>query len=156
MKPHVGLPEESRKAIAHVLNSLLGGEFALYVKTRQFHWNVEGMNFFNLHKMFEAQYEQLDEVVDEIAERVRSLGEYSLGSMAEFIKHSVVEENKKASLPDTEMIKQLVHDHESIIRSIRENLKLVEKYDDKGTEDFLIGLMEAHEKTAWMLRSHLN
>lgn len=76
--------------------------------------------------------------------------------MAEFIKHSVVEENKKSSLPDTEMIKQLVHDHESIIRSIRENLTLVEKYDDKGTEDYLIGLMEAHEKTAWMLRSHLN
>lgn len=153
MKPHVSLSEESRKAVAHVLNSLLGSEFTLYVKTRQFHWNVEGPNFYQLHKFFEEQYEALDEVIDEVAERVRALGEYSAGTMGEFLKHSTIEENKKAALTDVEMLKQLVHDHEAVIRFIRENLTLVDKYDDKGSEDFLIGLMESHEKTAWMLRS---
>jgi len=156
MKNKIGIEDKDQKKVAQILNIVLSSEFALYIKTRQFHWNVEGMNFISLHKLFEEQYEFLDEKVDEIAERVRALGEYSFGSMKQFLAHTVIKENDKVEMSDKNMLTQLLADHEALIRFIRENLEKIEAAGDQGTEDFLVGLMEEHEKVAWMLRASLS
>ena len=127
----------------------------LYAKTRNYHWNVTGSNFAEMHKFFEGQYEQLDEMMDEVAERVRMLGHYSLGSLNAFAKVTRLTEGQdESSTP--KMIQNLLDDHETIIREVRNDIETVtDKYKDAGTADFLTGIMESHEKMAWMLRAHL-
>ena len=157
MKIEIGLNDRQRKPVVDILNRLLADEVALYVKTRNFHWNVEGSDFGALHKFFEAQYDELDEIMDEVAERARALGGYAAGSLAEFSASTRLKEAKGAALPATEMLAQLLADHETTIRNLRQEATEVgEKHGDKGTEDFLIGLLEQHEKMAWMLRAHLS
>jgi starvation-inducible DNA-binding protein len=127
------------------------------VKTRNFHWNVEGSDFGALHKFFEEQYDALDEIMDEVAERARSLGGYAAGSLGEFVAAARLKETKGAALAARDMLSQLLGDHESVIRTLRAEAEQVgEKHGDAGTEDFLVGLMEQHEKMAWMLRAHLS
>jgi starvation-inducible DNA-binding protein len=155
MRTDIGIAEKDRKAVVDILNNLLADEYLLYTKTRNFHWNVKGMHFHSLHKMFEAQYEELDGIVDEVAERARSLGGSASGTMAEFLKSARLKEDGET--PDAKgMVRSLLDDHEELINLLREDLAVcAEKYKDMGTSDFLTGLMEQHEKTAWMLRSHL-
>jgi starvation-inducible DNA-binding protein len=156
MKNNIGLPEESREAVAKILNNLLSDEYVLYTKTRNYHWNVTGPQFNDLHKFFEAQYEALDVVVDDVAERARSLGKRSFGTLTEFAKHARLKEHPAQALNAKEMIAALLEDHEAVIRTLRADLVACdEKHGDAGTNDFLTGLMEKHEKMAWMLRSFL-
>lgn len=156
MKPSLGLPDDARDAVARILNTLLADEYVLYTKTRNFHWNVAGPNFVELHKFFQAQYEQLDASIDEIAERVRSLGGIALGSLAEFSSVARLKEGPSRLLNGREMIVALLADHEAVIRQLREDVAAADqKHRDAGTADFLTGLMEQHEKTAWMLRAYL-
>ncbi|HEX2013824.1 MAG TPA: DNA starvation/stationary phase protection protein, partial [Nitrososphaera sp.] len=131
-------------------------EYTLYTKTRKYHWNVVGPRFYPLHEFFGEQYEILDEMVDEIAERARQLGGRSFGTMEEFVRHSSIEEDP-SEYPDAQkMISNLLEDHESIIQTLRKNAdECDEKYSDMGTNDFLLEAMEKHEKMAWMLRAHL-
>ena len=154
MKTNIGIPDENREGVVKILNTLLSDEYLLYTKTRNYHWNVTGPQFNDLHKFFEAQYEALDEMIDEIAERARALGGASFGTLAEFSKHTRL---KEQPVPNArEMIGNLLQDHESIIRFLRKDLEVcAEKYHDIGTNDFLTGLMEKHEKMAWMLRSFM-
>lgn len=155
MKPNIGINTKNLLETSKLLNTLLADEFTLYAKTRNYHWNVTGPGFSELHKFFEAQYEQLDEMMDEVAERVRMLGHYSLGSLGAFVKTTRLTEGQDESTAD-KMIQNLLDDHETIIRQVRNDIDLVnEKYKDAGTADFLTGIMESHEKMAWMLRSHL-
>ncbi len=156
MKPNIGLSEESREAVCKILNTLLADEYVLYTKTRNYHWNVRGHQFNDLHKFFQEQYEQLAEIIDEVAERVRMLGGRSNGSLTEFIKTSRLKETP-GEFPDSlTMVEKLLNDHESIIRTTREDVDACdERYDDVGTSDFLTGIMELHEKNAWMLREFL-
>jgi len=156
MKANIGIPEKDIEEIVKSLNTLLADEYALYTKTRNAHWNVNGPNFHSLHKFFESQYEALDLIVDDIAERVRSLGHYALGSLKDFLAVTHMdEENHDFSNPN-QIIQTLVNDHETIIRIIRNDITpIADKYKDLGTADFATGLMEQHEKMAWMLRSHL-
>lgn len=133
---------------------LLSNEYVLAVKTQNFHWNVKGMNFDSLHKFFEEQYDAIQEDIDEIAERIRKLGFNSIGSLKEFLENTTLEESINKNLKDSEMIKELLDDNEQIIREIRKILESEIKLDD-GTEDFLIGILQGHEKRSWMLRSHL-
>ena len=156
MKTNIGINEKNRKAVVAILNSVLSNEFLLYTKTRNYHWNVTGSDFGELHKFFEAQYEELDDMMDEAAERARSVGGVSFGTMTEFLKSSTLKEFPGVVPPAETMIANLLQDHETTIQKLRQDLEAcAEKYQDMGTSDFLTGLMEQHEKMAWMLRSYL-
>jgi len=154
-KANIGISDKNLAASALLLNTALADEFLLYVKTRNFHWNVEGIHFMELHKFFEAQYEELEEVIDEIAERVRYLGHYAIGTLNEFTQLTRLLESKEKDLTGEQMLRYLLDDHETIIRVLRADIDKAAEYKDVGTEDFLTGLMEKHEKTAWMIRAHL-
>lgn len=155
MKPNIGLSSKSRDTVIELLARLLADEHVLYVKTRNFHWNVTGLDFGSLHALFESQYNGLAETIDEIAERLRSLGGTAPGSMKEFLKLARLDEQPGGKLPAEKMIAALLGDHEAVIRSLRADIKAADAAGDAGTNDFLVGLLEGHEKTAWMLRAHL-
>ncbi len=152
----IGIAENGRKAVADALTQLLADEHVLYVKTRNYHWNVTGMQFQALHELFGSHYEQLAEAGDDIAERIRSLGFYSPGSMQDFLKNSRLSESDHVNGDAQKMVSNLLRDHEAIIQILRHDLdEAMEVHKDAGTSDYLTGLMEEHEKMAWMLRAHL-
>lgn len=151
---NTGISEADRQAIAEGLSRLLADSYTLYLKTHNYHWNVVGPMFTTLHLMFEEQYTELALAVDQIAERIRALGERAPGSYQEFLKLSTVEEETEQ--PDAEeMIRQLVIGQETVVRTAREIFPLVEAANDEPTADLLTQRMQVHEKTAWMLRSLL-
>ena len=156
MKTDIGISEQNKKAVSEILSKLLADEYILYTKTRNYHWNVVGPHFNDLHKFFEGQYESLDASIDEIAERIRSLGSKTPSTLGEFVKTSRLAEHP-GKYPDAQtMVQNLLADHEKVIQYLREDVDACgEKYHDAGTQDFLTGLMEEHEKTAWMIRSVL-
>ncbi len=155
MKPNLGLSSKARETVLAVLGRLLADEHVLYVKTRNFHWNVTGLDFGSLHALFEKQYDELSETIDEIAERIRALGGVAPGSMKEFLKLARLEEQPGDTLAAEKMIAALLSDYESVIRALRADIEVTGEAGDAGTDDFLTGILEAHEKTAWMLRAHL-
>ena len=156
MKPRIGIADDMRRGVVEILSTLLADEYVLYTKTRNYHWNVVGMQFNDLHKFFEAQYEALDEVIDEVAERARSLGGRALGTLAEFTERTRLKEEPKKAPEAKQMLANLLADHETLVRELRADLQTaMDKFGDAGTSDFLTGLMEKHEKMAWMLRSFL-
>ncbi|HZS33510.1 MAG TPA: DNA starvation/stationary phase protection protein [Methylomirabilota bacterium] len=153
---NIGLGERQRQGVTEVLGRLLADEYVLYTKTRNYHWNVTGPQFHDLHKFFEAQYEALDDIVDEVAERARSLGGPAVGTLAEFQKLARLKEHPGRYPNAREMVDNLLADHEAVIRTLRQDLEMVaDRHGDAGTNDFLTGLMERHEKMAWMLRALL-
>jgi starvation-inducible DNA-binding protein len=151
----IGISQDGIALVTKVLNGLLADEVLLYLKTRNFHWNIVGPNFMELHEFFEEQYEALDEILDSVAERLRSIGSRAPGSMTEFLRDTRLSETNGHVAHAAEIIAVLLADHESVIRSIRGDLDAVGASGDAGSEDFLVGLLEQHEKMAWMLRSHL-
>ena len=154
MKIDIGIPEQERHAIADGLSRLLADSYTLYLKTHNFHWNVTGKMFQTLHLMFETQYNELALAVDLIAERIRSLGFPAPGTYAEFSKLTSIKE--PVGVPGAlDMVKQLVEGHESVIRTARNTFPSAEKAHDEASADLLTQRMQAHEKTAWMLRSLL-
>lgn len=153
---NIGISDKDRQGVTDILANLLADEYVLYTKTRNYHWNVVGPHFNDLHKFFEEQYSQLAADVDEIAERIRSLGGKTPATLSEFLKNSRLDEHPGEYPNASTMVSNLVSDHEEIIRNLRTDLETCDtKYHDIGTNDFLTGLMEKHEKTAWMLRSIL-
>lgn len=156
MKPEIGLLDKNRDAVVKILNTTLADEMVLLVKTRNYHWNVTGPQFNDLHKFLDGQYGELNEIVDEVAERARSLGGMAMGTMGEFQKQSRLKEHPSQHPSAKSMLSNLLNDHESIIRTMRADLQICQDtHGDAGTADFLTGLMEQHEKMAWMLRSFL-
>jgi starvation-inducible DNA-binding protein len=154
MKIDIGISPEQRKQIADGLSRLLADSYTLYLKTHNYHWNVTGPQFNTLHLMFEEQYTELATAVDEIAERIRALGEPAPGSYTAFAKLTSIEEEEQ--VPDAEtMIQQLVIGQETVVRTARELFPLVEDAADEPTADLLTQRLQVHEKTAWMLRSML-
>jgi starvation-inducible DNA-binding protein len=127
----------------------------LYVKTRKFHWNVSGNSFMELHKLFENQYSELEETIDEVAERISELGGKAIGTMKEFITHSVLEESTTFDNQDI-MLKELLADHEIILKQLRDFIKKTEETNDYGTADFLTAILQNHESKAWILRKYVN
>ena len=156
VKTDIGVKDDARKKLVETLNMRLCDEYVLYTKTRKFHWNVVGPRFSQLHEFFQEQYEVLDEMVDEIAERARQLGGKSLGTLEEFVRYSSISEDPGQN-PDAQiMISNLLKDHETIIRTLRKNAdEADEEYHDMSTNDFFLGAAQKHEKMAWMLRAHL-
>lgn len=153
---NTGLKEKNSAQVVKILNRVLSDEYVLYTKTRGYHWNVKGFHFNDLHKFFEEQYTVIDEAIDDVAERARSIGGDSNGSLTEMLKNTTLEEDTTKGTDSKHMVRSLLSDHEAIIRHLRKDLRETdEKYDDMGTSDFLTGLMETHEKMAWMLRAFL-
>ena len=156
MKPEIGIKKENLSKVAEALSSFLADEFLLYLKTRNAHWNIEGSDFHTMHKFFEEQYEQLDETMDEVAERIRMLGHYAPATMKSYLELTHLTEQSRGKNDSAGFIKDLLRDHESIIIRLRENINLfANELNDLGSSDFITGLMETHEKMAWMLRAHL-
>lgn len=153
---NIDISAENRKQSAAALNTLLANEYVLYVKTLNYHWNVKGPLFGPLHELFKGQYEALEKIIDDVAERARALNEPAIATMQEFLKLSELKETPGAQLDEGEMIKDLLDGHEAIIRFIRvAQQNAAEKFKDMGTNNLLLNLIEKHEKIAWMLRAHL-
>ena len=150
----IGIPEAQRQAIAGGLDRLLADTYTLYLKTHNYHWNVEGPMFNTLHLMFETQYTELALAVDLIAERIRALGFRAPGSYREFGALATVED-ASGQPSANEMIAQLMKDQETVVRTAREVFPLVDEAHDEPTADLLTQRMQIHEKTAWMLRAML-
>ncbi len=156
MKTNIGITERNSQLVVDELAKNLADEYILYTKTRNAHWNVEGVDFFEKHKFFESQYTQLEDVVDRVAERIRSLGFYAPATLSSFLSLTQLTEFNREKNDSNGFIKELLMDHESIIIMLRANIsKFSFEYHDAGSSDFITGLMEEHEKMAWLLRSHL-
>ncbi|MDX1656880.1 MAG: Dps family protein [Candidatus Competibacteraceae bacterium] len=152
---NIGISEEQRAQIGQGLSRLLADTYTLYLKTHNFHWNVTGPMFNTLHLMFEEQYTELATAVDEIAERIRTLGFPAPGSYAQYGELSSIQE--ETGVPEAEeMIRQLVRDQETVVRTARSLFPVVDEARDEPSADLLTQRMQVHEKTAWMLRSMLN
>jgi len=156
MKTNIGISQQNLQAVAAELSKLLADEFVLYTKTRNAHWNVEGPDFHTMHIFFEQQYEALDETMDSVAERIRQLGHFAPATLQSFLSLTHLTEQTREKNDSQGFLKELLVDHENIIIFCRENInRFTDKYGDLGTGDFITGLMEEHEKMAWMLRAHL-
>jgi starvation-inducible DNA-binding protein len=149
---NIGISESDRKKVAHGVSELLADSYTLYLKTHNYHWNVTGPMFNTLHLMFEGQYTELATAVDLIAERIRALGYKAPGSYKEFQKLSTVSEGDGATAAK-DMIVDLVHSHEAVVRKAREVIELGEEAGDQASVDLATQRLQLHEKTAWMLRS---
>jgi starvation-inducible DNA-binding protein len=152
MKIDNGLSQSHREQIAAGLSRLLADSYTLYLKTHNFHWNVTGPHFKSLHELFEAHYTELAAAVDEIAERIRALGIKAPGSYKQFAQLTSIEEETGHPNWKT-MVEQLVVAHETVVKTARSMLELVDQADDEVTLGLLGARMDVHEKTAWMLRS---
>ena len=149
---NLGIPEAQLRDIVEGLSRVLADSYGVYLKTHNYHWNVVGPMFHSLHTMFEVQYMELALAVDDIAERIRALGAPAPGTYREFAELSVIAED--TDRPDApEMIQRLVAAHEAVARTIRVVLPVSENAPDQVSTDLLVRRLEAHEKTAWMLRS---
>lgn len=154
MKTNIGLSTKSTAAIAELLNQLLADQAVLAFRTRDAHWNITGIQFAQLHELFGKQYEELNLQLDETAERIRAIGIPVSGQMHELAAHSKLKTEKSGSKAE-KLLQSLLDGHETVIRFLRKAVDETAKLGDNGTSDFLTGLMEAHEKTAWMLRASL-
>ena len=124
----------------------------LYIKTHNYHWNVEGPMFNTLHQMFMAQYTELWNSLDLIAERIRALGEYAPGTYKQFAKLTSITESEK--IPKAEkMIVELLDGYHTVIQTARSLYPVAEAGNDEVTLDLLTQRLQVYEKTAWMLRS---
>lgn len=139
---------------AQYLSQILADTYILYLKTQNFHWNVEDERFSSLHKMFEKQYEELAEAIDELAERIRMLKLKAPGSMRQFLQTGSIEE-ANGDISGKEMLKALCHDRETLANNIRPKIEEIIQSGDQGSGDLLIQHLRMHEKTAWMLRSSI-
>jgi starvation-inducible DNA-binding protein len=153
IQPNIGLDSDVRRAVVEILNNTLANETVLAVKTRNAHWNVSGVSFFEQYILFDSQYDQLNSISNEIAERARMMGGVAIGSLQEFLKVARLDE-QPGEFPT---ILRLIADHEASIRFLREDArKCTEEYQDEGTFDLLISVMRLHEKMAWILRSFID
>jgi starvation-inducible DNA-binding protein len=151
---NAAISAEHRQCLAEGLSRALADSYTLYLKTHNFHWNVEGPNFQGLHDMFEAQYQDLAQAVDDIAERIRALGHYAPGSYSDFAKlASVKEQTGRPGARD--MVRELAEDQDTLAATLRKVVHTARDADDPATEDLMVQRLQTHEKTAWMLRSHL-
>jgi starvation-inducible DNA-binding protein len=154
MEMDTGIPTKQRAAIAQGLSKLLADTYVLYLKTHNFHWNVEGPMFQTLHVMFMEQYTETWNAIDLIAERIRSLGEYAPGTYRQYSKLASIKETD--GVPKAEqMVKLLIEGQEAVVRTARQVLPIADDANDEPTLDLLTQRMQVHEKNAWMLRSLL-
>ena len=151
---NIGISSSNSKKVADELNQVLADEFVLYVKTLKIHWNIEGRDFHALHLFLDDQYNQLQTIIDAVAERIRKVGHFANGSMKQFMADASLKEMTGTGAVSENTLAELATDHEAIIRKTRTLIDdFEEKYDDAGSSDFITGIMKQHEEMAWMLRS---
>lgn len=156
MKPGIGISEENRKVVSDQLAILLADEFILYTKTLNAHWNLVGPDFHSVHLYFEELYKESAEILDSVAERIRQLGHFVPAKLKNYLQITHLTEQYEGGNDSLSLIKSLLSDHESIIEFIRGNIDaFADEHKDAGTSDYVTGLMEQHEKIAWMLRAHV-
>lgn len=155
MKTSIGLSTEQLKTSTYTLSTVLADEVTLYMKTRKFHWNVSGESFMELHKLFEHQYKEIEEIIDEVAERIGKLGSVTIGTMTQYVKMTRLKESPDEYPERLKMVEELLKDHETVIKALREDIDKCDESGDAGTTDFLTGVMQAHETIAWTLRRYL-
>ena len=148
----IGISDHHRLSIAEGLKHLLADSYGLYLQTHFFHWNVTGLQFRELHLMFEEQYTELAVAVDDIAERIRALGVFAPGTYKAFADLSSVKELNEVPAAD-QMLAVLVHNHEQLVKTCRGVLKIAQDAEDESTASLVSDRMRVHEKTAWMLRA---
>jgi len=152
----LGLSSEELSGAIRCLNRALSNVSVLTIKTKKSHWDVVGPQFMTLHKLWDVQYETLARYQDELAERIRTLGGFPVGTLAGFLREATLTEQPGDVPNATDAVSNLLADHEHIVRDLRESVDACDdRFNDKGTADFLTGMMEEHEKMAWMLRSFL-
>ena len=155
MKPNLGILETHLQAVSEELNKLLADEVVLYIKTRNYHWNIEGPNFNEMHKFYEQQFSDLDEIMDQIAERIRTIGHYTEARLADYLKLTNLIEHDYTNFQN-DQLKYLLASHETIINNLRRLITLfADKHKDLGSSDFVTQLLGKHEKMAWMVRAYL-
>jgi len=152
---NIGIGDESRVLVGRLLNQLLADEYVLYATTHDYHWNVTGPNFEGLHLLFETQYGQVHQLLDDVAERARAIGVGARGNWGELTKAARISAKPGEGLSAEQMLMELLALHEGFAVQLRKDAGHATRFGDIGTADFLTGLLEQHEKTAWMLRSHL-
>ncbi len=157
MKPDIGISSKDLQTTNKTLSMILSNEMLLYVKTRKFHWNISGNSFMELHLLFEDQYKELEEVIDEVAERINKLGSHTIGTMKEFNQHATLKETPGEYPSQKQMITELLENNEQIIKEIRKHIDNEKKEGlDAGTVDFITKILAQHETIAWKLRRYLN
>lgn len=149
----IGIKENALKDVASALNDTLADTYSLYMKTHAYHWNVTGPQFHTLHVMFEEQYNEMWTALDEIAERVRALGEFAPTSGKQFADLSAIENADTSPPKASVMVERLLADHETLIKRARKGLATAEDSGDAASADLLTVRIQTHEKTAWMLRA---
>ena len=156
MIPKIGISEDHLKSSNNLLSIVLSDEMTLYVKTRKFHWNVSGQSFMELHKLFEAQYTELEQIIDLVAERIGKKKKKTIGTMNEFSKLSRIKESPGKYPVQKSMISELLTDHELLISELRKDIDTAtDENHDVGTADLLTGILRQHETIAWVLRRYL-
>jgi starvation-inducible DNA-binding protein len=153
-KLNIGLTDEQRQGLCELLNQDLSNTYLLLIKTKKYHWDVVGPQFRSLHELWDEQYQTLTQNIDAIAERIRALGNFPVGTAEGFLRYGSISEHTGDIPTAYRMVANLVDDHEQIIRDLREHVdQCADQFHDEGTADFLTGVMEQHEEMAWMLRS---
>jgi starvation-inducible DNA-binding protein len=156
MEHTLGIKSELVSKVVAQLAIFLADEFLLYTKTKNAHWNTEGRDFYDKHKFYEMQFEELDKITDDLAERIRTLGHYARASLKSFLQITHLSEAPGYVNDSMDFVKELLADHESVIIHFRETIdRFANEFHDQGTSDFITGIMERHEKMAWMLREQL-
>ena len=156
-KAYIGITDENRQAIADQLSKILADEFMLYSKTLNAHWNIEGPDFHAAHLYLETLYNEQQKIVDTVAEKIRALGHYAPAQLNKYLELTHLSDDAPEKNDSPTYFAQLLEDHESIIIFLRENIKpIADKLKAEGVSDYITGLMEYHQKTAWMLRSHFS
>lgn len=150
---NTGLETAEREQVASAINGVLADTYVLYMKTHSYHWNVTGPQFNTLHLMFEEQYNEMWQALDELAERVRALGHFAPASGRAFAELSTIDSAEAAPPPSNDMIVNLLAGHEALVRRTRDALSTADNAGDAASEDLLTQRIQIHEKTAWMLRS---
>lgn len=155
MKPNLGIPDNHLQSVAQELNKLLADEMVLYIQLRNYHWNIEGSSFYEMHLFYEKQFNEIDTILDELAERIRIIGHYAEARLVDYLKLTHLVEPPYAN-EKTKQLQELIHSHETIIRNIRRLITLfAEQYKDLGSSDFVTQLLGKHEKMAWLVRGYL-
>lgn len=150
----IGLTKQALSEVADSLQEFLATTYALYLKSQNFHWNLRAPEFFSLHLLFEKHYEDLADAVDELAERIASLGHYVEADFASFNKLSAISTLKKRPTYK-QMLKELTEGHEKLAAMGKPLIRRFQDLHDEASADLLIKRLGIHEKSAWMLRSHL-
>jgi len=145
------LSDDAVRALSAKLNGILADAFALYLKTKNFHWHVSGPHFRDYHLLLDEQSEQIFASTDVIAERVRKIGGTTLRSIGQISKLQSIEDNEESFVPAHDMLRELMNDNKAVAAAMRECHELAEKHDDVATASFLENFIDEAERRTWFL-----